>query len=405
MVCASELWAYMGLVVWAVQTYIDRTGFSEDFGGRISSALRLGAMLLFLIKIFLDERRTSVRALFLALFLGALVLVVSRKAGAGVSLIQMLILVYAMKDVRFKRICKVLFWTCLLCYALALFGYATGITAVSANHSADRVRAYLGFTYFSYPGIYFLNIMFAGLYAYTDTDPDTGRTRGSGVLWIFLLLLEAVSFWIFRETDTNIPFAVGTLFVLLYILTVKFGLNLFYPTRLMQFLAGAVFPVLGIFCYEVAVRYNETSTFWTKVDQNLTHNRIRLSHEGIERYGVHLIGRTLQLVGGQDNDNYFYIDSAYIRLLINYGLIFFAVIMAYYAFISVMAVRIGDRVLCCWMVCVALYSVFNNMIIYPIENAAFLSIWYALSCCRRERLLRKHALPEQETLLHIKESR
>lgn len=391
MVCASELWAYLGLFIWTVQIYIDHTGFSEDFGGRISSALRLAAIILFTVKIFLDERRIQIKALFAALFLAALVLIISRKSGAGIALIQTVILVYAVKDVNFKRICKVLFWSCLICYGIALLGYATGLTAESANHSADRVRAYLGFTYFSYPGIYFLNIMFTGLYAYTDVDRS--RKNSGSALWIFLIVLEAVSFWIYRQTDTNIPFAVGTVFLLLYILTIKFGLNLFKPTRVMQFLAGVIYPVLGFVCYEIALHYNNTSTMWVNIDKTLTHNRIRLSHEGIERYGVHLIGRTIQFVPGQDNPDYFYLDSAYIRLLVNYGLIFFAVIMVYYAFISVMAVRAGDRVLCCWMVCVALYSIFNNMIIYPVENAGFLAIWYSLTIYRKNKRKRiKEAL-------------
>lgn len=389
MVCASELWAYLGLIIWTVQIYIDRTGFSEDFGGRINSALRLGAVLVFLIKIFLDERRVQVKALFATAFLAALILVVSRRADAGVFLIQTGILLYAMRGVDFKRICKALFWSCLICYGIALVGDATGLTAVSANHSAGRVRAYLGFTYFSYPAIYFLNIMFTGLYTCTDTRRD----RKTGAMWIVLIILEGISFWIYRQTDTNVPFAIGTLFLLLYIVTVKLDLDIFRPGRVMQFLAAVIYPVLGFLCYEVALHYNAESPLWQRIDRSLTHNRIRLSHEGIERYGVHLVGQAIQFVPGQDNADYFYIDSAYIRLLVNYGIIFFAVVMAFYAFISVMAVRARDRVLCCWMACVAVYSMFNNMILYPVENAGFLAIWYAISIYKRGRETYKPCVP------------
>ena len=77
-------------------------------------------------------------------------------------------------------------------------------------------------------------------------------------------------------------------------------------------------------------------------------------------------------------DKYFYIDSGYMKALLSYGIIFTALLLLVYMLIFRAAIRIGDRVLCIWIFCIALYSVFNNLLTSPLSNCSFLGIWYAV---------------------------
>ena len=57
------------------------------------------------------------------------------------------------------------------------------------------------------------------------------------------------------------------------------------------------------------------------------------------------------------------------------------------------SIRIGDRVLCIWIFCIALYSVFNNLLTSPLSNCSFLGIWYAA------RILRDYSRKKREGTL------
>ena len=117
----------------------------------------------------------------------------------------------------------------------------------------------------------------------------------------------------------------------------------------------------------------------------MTHNRISLAYKGITKYGVHLFG--VQIVENTDSSKgtYFYIDSGYIKNLLNYGLIVLILILIYYSIILYAAIIERDKVLAIWLICIAVYSMFNNLLLSPTENGSMLAIWYALDLIRWHR--------------------
>ena len=48
--------------------------------------------------------------------------------------------------------------------------------------------------------------------------------------------------------------------------------------------------------------------------------------------------------------------------------------------------RENDQVLAIWMLCIALYSIFNNLMLSVSENAGLLAIWYALGLLKWNRM-------------------
>ena len=397
----DELMTFAGLILWVVQAYIDDSGFGTIFGTELGKLIRYFCLLLFLARILLSDLHLAARAVSTAAVFFCYLMMIQKMAGAGITFLQLFVMMMAVKDISFKRICKVMFWTCLACYLSILFFDAVGLIWRPPLIDGDRVRDYMGFRFVSFPSIYFFNLIFCGAYAYTDpaSAAREKRERGEYVQrfpWPAIIFLEALNVLIYVRTNTNIPFLITSFFLLLYVLCIYCGWNLFPNCTLMRFLAGICYPGLALFAYEVVAHYNKNSKLWLKMDDKLTHFRIRHASEGLKTYGIHPFGQVVYQNGDLESPNYFYIDSAYMKVLINYGLVFAIILFGIYAMISVAAVTNQDIVLCIWMVCIAGYSLMNNVLMDPEQCCTLFAFWYALDVWRQKRIdkIRRQMLPD-----------
>ena len=118
---------------------------------------------------------------------------------------------------------------------------------------------------------------------------------------------------------------------------------------------------------------------------SFTHKRLALSHQGLETYGLHLFGTQIKENTDSTKGTYFYLDSAYIKDMIYFGLIVFIMILLFYSVMLYASVLENDRTLAIWLICIALYSMFNNLLLLPAENATLFGIWYALDLIKWHR--------------------
>lgn len=384
---AEELLVLPGIALWALQQYADDTGFEEILGGTILTGIRLLAMLLFVTCILVTERHLSIRLIALLAAGAVFVMVLQNMAADGIRLLQLFLLVLAMRGVSFKRMCRVMFWSCLALFILVLFSYWTGlIYQPPMSYESDRLRAYLGYIYPSFGPIKFVNIVFCGCYGYTDQSRlDAGDGQRRGLPWSALAVLFAVNAWLYAMTDTNLVFYIICLFLVLYVLTIKLGLDLF-PDRLpAMILSLTAFPAMCLLSLWMTLAYDPESEFWKGLDA-FSHSRIRLQNQGFLTYGFHLFGQEILLNSDQsDMSTYFYIDSGYMKTLFSYGIIFTLLAILLYTLIFRAALKAGDRIMASMMVCMALYNVFNNLMMTAVSNCTFLAVWYAVRVLRSGR--------------------
>ena len=386
-VSAEEIIFYTGLILWYSQFYISRTIFMDLFGGRLITAVRYFCMLIFAVKIVLSEKTVHMRAAAVFITAAAVFVVVQRQVNTGMPLIQVLLLIFAARDVSFRRICKVSLWACTLLWVLPVMADRIGIFQLEKDVYKNRVREFLNYNYVSYPSIYFNNIIFCALYV--NTEP---RRRGRGgnyaarktASWPLIFLLSAVSIWLYAVTDTTFPFAIGMLFIVLYVLTVKFQIPVVRNTGWHRVIASSCYGVFALVTFLMCKFYNWQVPWQKKLD-DFCHYRISLAFVGIKDYGVHLLGVQIKENTDVSTGRYFYIDSGYIKNLLGYGLIVFIMIILYYTIITYASVLENDQVLAIWMLCIALYSIFNNLMLSVSENAALLAIWYALGLLKWNR--------------------
>ena len=386
----DELMTFAGLIFWVVQAYIDDSGFGTIIGDEFTKLTRYVCLLIFLVRILLSDMHLAARAVSTVAAVFCAVMMVQKMSGAGITFLYIFLMIMALKDISFKKTCKVMFWTCLICYFTVVLADAVGLIGLPPMVDGDRVREYLGFRFVSFPSFYIFNIFFCGAYAYTDLRGVAREKyeRGERVEkfpWPVLAFLAVFNLYVYIKTDTNIPFLITTLFILLYAACVYLGWNLFPNCFPMRFLAGICYPALAFFSYEVVVHYNPNSKTWLKIDEKLAHFRIRHSATGLKLYGISPLGQIVRQNGNLKSPNYFYIDSAYMKMLINYGLIFSILLFGIFSLISVAAVKNEDTVLCIWMVCIAAYSLMNNVVLNPEQNCSLFAFWYAIGVWTQRR--------------------
>lgn len=376
----EEILFYTGLILWVIQFYINRTIFADFFDGRLLTAVRYFCMLLFFIKIVISEKSAAVKAAAVFLISAAVFVVVQLHINTGMPLIQVLLLVYAAREISFKKTCKVLLWTCLILWTIPILFHTVGIYQMQREVDNQRVREFLNYQYVSFSSIYFINILFCMLYAYTD--PDTKGRGGNYAMrrtvpWTVLFLIVVLLIWILKVTDTSLPFAVSIFSIAAYIVIFKFRAPVLNDSWVNRLLAVIFFPLMAAINIAMAIKYDYRIAIHKRID-DLTHFRISLAHQGYQNYGIHLLG--CQIVENTDRSKgrYFYIDSGYMKNLIGYGIIVFIIILIMYSVMLYAAIVERDKMLAVWLICIALYSVFNNLLLSPAENGTLFALWYSI---------------------------
>ena len=387
----EEILFYTGLILWVIQFYINRTIFADFFDGRLLTAVRYFCMLLFLIKIVITEKSTAVKAAAVFLVSAAVFVVVQLHINTGMPLIQVLLLVYAAREIHFRKTCKVLLWTCLVLWIIPILFHIAGIYQMPREVDNQRVREFLNYQYVSFSSIYFINILFCTLYAYTDPDREgRGGTYAMRrtVPWTVLFLITLLLFWILEVTDTSLPFAVSIFSIVAYILIFKFRLPVLNNNLVNRLLAVSFFPLMALINIVAAIQYNYRIAIHKKID-DMTHFRISLAHQGYQNYGIHLLGSQIVENTDRSKGRYFYIDSGYMKNLIGYGILVFILILVMYSVMLYAAIVERDKMLAVWLICIAMYSVFNNLLLSPSENGSLFALWYSIDLIKWNRYKKK----------------
>ena len=163
----------------------------------------------------------------------------------------------------------------------------------------------------------------------------------------------------------------------MYVILLKFRIPVIRNNAPCRILAMTFFPLAAYITYYVSKIYDPNVGWMSKLNK-FTHKRVAYSKQGLDTYGVHLLGTQIKENTDSTKGAYFYLDSAYIKDMIYFGLIVFIMILVFYTIILYASVLENDRTLAIWMISIALYSMFNNLLLLPAENASMFGIWYAL---------------------------
>lgn len=195
-----------------------------------------------------------------------------------------------------------------------------------------RNRHGLGFIWTTTGSILYLHILLEYIYV-----------RREKITIIEFAVMELVNIWFYRMTDASMAFYLTTAFIL-YFACIHLQKKKFFFSKKIKW----VMPLFPSVCALTAIwaqfAYNERNPFWISVNL-FTHGRLKLGHDAIEKYGITLLGQPMEWIGfsmRKLKGTYNYVDSSYLQLLIEFGILFLLLVLLVYTVLLIRGLVIED---------------------------------------------------------------
>lgn len=245
----------------------------------------------------------------IALFISMLIVAKNRD---GMLDINVLLLVFSARDIDFRKLLGTFSLATFLVLALTIYASQKGIIANMFMNADGGYRFSLGFNYVSFAS----QRLFFALCTYL-------MFRGKRISYLELMALLLATIYMYQQTSTSSPFYLSILILTYALLSIKifkkeFIIGNFWTKTLVQYGFILALVIILYFCF-----YSSGNLFHL-VDQ-FTHNRLRLSVNGFQNFGVSWLGQPISFTTldmfGNFTSNYNYIDSSFVQLLVIDGLI------------------------------------------------------------------------------------
>ena len=282
--------------------------------------IRYMCYLVFSVKVYYDWRKDKkISITFIALFVIAVMITILAKNNG---IICTLIILAALKKLDFDKLIKI---------ALKIFSVAFFITVgltlmkILPNWEFNRgilTRYSLGFDYAATGvSVYLVTIM---MYFYI---------RKNNATYMELLVLELINIFVYRYTDGRLGFVLITLILFIQLLSkYEFIINVFnsdFIQKLLKVICHTLPIILFVLYHLLIVMYASNSPIANKANKLLS-NRIKLTYQAYRNYDVKLFGDDIKWYswagyGYSETDEdftYNLVDTAYSRMIFDYGLIF-----------------------------------------------------------------------------------
>lgn len=309
----------------AFSIYIAETIVFEAFYRDIQSVYLLLALIrnicyvLIILKIFLDfvNKEFTLKELIFITVVGSLLLI-STIVVKNKNLLIFWVFIVGANNIELRKIVKL---SLIAHIAALLFVIASAYMGVIENYITDqgtRNRQSLGFLYPT-PGSHFvLYTILMWLYI-----------RKNKIKWIEIVLAVTAAVFMYIKTDTRSPFMLSMLVILAGVI-LKYSEVLRRYHKCYSFIVIAAVPTACLMFFILTYKFNWDNEIIVKIN-NIINGRIYLAAEGFKNYGIKPFGQYIKWIGGipGPDEVYNYVDSSYAMILINYGIIVFAMIMTW----------------------------------------------------------------------------
>ncbi len=386
--------AYYILLVWflAYRTFFN-TMFRKDFGIKRSEPIEtawlvlMAALILFKILKLRCYSYLELAAACVLILLGILV----RRTSDTYWILMFPLVTVGAKKVPFDRILKIFLITVggmlAVTAAAACAGLITNLVYLQPEPDGSlRVRSACGTTYpttFS-EFVFFLSCAWLYLRRRKLNLADPALCAGIGVFLkmkcdaktdaLCMLLLAAIAGWLLIRG--RLPGKATGFFHRISVLL----------TGTMPLLAGGII---------LAARFYDPDNPLMFRINTILNTRLSLGKKGFRKYGVSLLGTAVKYktTGGklEEVKNYFNLDSSYLMILINFGILMFLVLLALFVWSAFRAWEEQDVMLLLLLTLIAAESFMENRLIQA-QYDIFLLIFFASlrqedgrCCCMLER--------------------
>lgn len=189
-----------------------------------------------------------------------------------------------------------------------------------SNVVAKNRKPCLGFAYSTFGP----NLLFHAVVAYVASKKD------KIAIWKWMGILY-LNFYLYQRADTLAAFAlVNVLCILYFVCRIKLIQKFIFKSKIIKGCLS-LFPVLctiTTFCGQYLYSRNSQSPFWIAANMALSQ-RLQLGRIAFDRYPISLFGQPIkwQTHLTETIENYFYVDSSYLQILLQHGIIMLCIIL------------------------------------------------------------------------------
>ena len=194
--------------------------------------------------------------------------------------------------------------------------------------------------------------------------------------WIFLFAGNA---FLYYYTDSRLSFLLGA-FILVVLALYKLGAKWLLENRFSKYLMLWSFPLAAILSYYVTWNYNPSDIMQFALNFVL-EGRLDLGQDALFTYGFTLFGTPVAWVGNGLDENglkgvgiYNWVDCAYIKVMIDYGVTALALYLVTMTLLLYRCYRRGELIQMLVLSMVAAHGIIDDLVLIPIYNTFLILI-------------------------------
>lgn len=315
---------YLIVMVFSSSVLVDPEEFSfHNYIILMLSFIKILIFLFFLVKIFFDFLNKRINLIYSSVFI-VLVFIVTIFSRNN-DLMTLMIIMLGLSNCKFKRILKIYLFSQLLGLILVVLLSAVGVFS-NQLFDTSRYRFGLGFGWTTTSSMLFFFILCSYL-----------SIKENSISLSNLSFLFLSSVFIYMLTGSRYVFIIE-LFLFLMTLFSKY-LSLLYnkilSLKIIQYLIVATPWILASLIMGMCYLFTIQNAILMKIN-DLLSNRLVLGSRALRQYGISIFGQNIIWNGhGTDiiNHNiYNFVDSSYLRVLLDNGIIFLVLVLFAYSF-------------------------------------------------------------------------
>lgn len=346
---------YYVLAIYIFSLFIYNTCLetSIEIVSKATRIIRYSCYILFIVYNiinFLKDKKISWNALIF--FTVAVLIALSARNN---EILFIALLLYTVKDLNYRKIIKIGFYIYSISFLFTIIFSLLGIIPDWTYKRGEIIRHSLGFYYATSTISVFLLIVLMYFYI-----------RKSNFNYLELIAIETINVFLYKYTDGRLGFILITIILLFMIISkMKMLRRIFLSNKFLKILkkVSYILPILLlVLMIFFIIAYANNLNFAKNINEILSQ-RLKWSHNAFQKYPIKLFGTDIEWVGhgGQgyvsfEQKAYNYVDSSYIKIIFDYGIIGSIIIMYMYTKALINSLNKKDYYLYCTLIFILIWS-------------------------------------------------
>ena len=339
---------YMAFIIWVITYVFNQTSYWEMITNRKIILIVRGIVYLLLYFKFLLDESYSIKTLLALFFMGIIFFITINSRQLNIW--DTFLFIYSARNLDLKKIIKI---TLILQVILMIFIIMSSMIGVIPNYVWYREdyspRYGLGYNYTSFCANYFFHIVL--MYTYLKEDKTL---RLIECICIFI-----INFIIYYLTDTKAVFYLVNIIILIIYFIDKKRASIIKDSFIKRSIYKYCFPICATVSIIFTINYNNSNSMYLFLNKLLT-GRLALGKSAYENFHFKLFGQIIPWITAGDEQAknlYNYVDSSYVNILINFGVVILILLCWGMVIIGREAINKNQHFLCIVLVALSIHSI------------------------------------------------